>query len=187
MRLPLIEIVLWEVLSITSLKPIKVVELTKDRLDEASRVYAQGLLSEDPPGSTESLEDLTESLRLHLRIYLQRKKNRHIWLAEVDAEIKGILDYIHEGAEIFIRFICAVPSGHGIGTQLIRYLAKYASQREVTIIRSTVSSIDSRACKFYFDHLGFEKTGKRPEGSGFDLFLAAINPQEILRKHTSPH
>ncbi len=137
---------------------------------------------EKPPGSTEPLDELTEGMRLHLRIFLleQQKKNRHIWLALEDTSIIGLLDFYHKPDELFIRFICAIPPYQGTGTRLLQRLAEYGQSHNLTVIRTTVSSIDSRALNFYFEHLGFQKVGTRVEEPGFELFVVAIQPQVLL-------
>ena len=138
---------------------------------------------EKPPGSTEPLDELTEGLRLHLKIFLlEKKENRHIWLALEDPSIIGLLDFYHKPDELFIRFICAIPPYQGTGTRLLRQLAEYGQSHNLTAIRTTVSSIDSRALNFYFEHLGFQKVGTRVEEPGFELFVVAIHPQVLLEK-----
>lgn len=168
---------------IPPLKSWQIVELSKKHLDETASVYAQGLLMEKPPGSTESLDELTEGLRLHLKIFLmEQKKNRHIWLALEDTAIIGLLDFYHRPDELFIRFICAIPPNKGTGTRLLQHLAEYGQSHNLTAIRTTVSSIDSRALNFYFEHLGFQKVDTRVEEPGFELFVAAIQTQALLKK-----
>lgn len=138
---------------------------------------------EKPPGSTEPLDELTEGLRLHLKIFLlEKKKDRHIWLALEGTSIIGLLDFYHKPEELFIRFICAIPPHQGTGTRLLRHLAEYGQSHDLTVIRTTVSSIDSRAISFYFEHLGFEKVGTRAEEPGFELYVVAIQPQNLLTK-----
>lgn len=138
---------------------------------------------EKPPGSAEPFDELKEGIRVHLRIFLlEQKKNRYIWLALEDTTIIGLLDFYHKPDELFIRFICAIPPGKGTGTRLLRHLAEYGQAHNLTVIRTTVSSIDSRALNFYFEHLGFQKVGSRIEEPGFELFVAAIQPQVLLEK-----
>lgn len=164
-------------------KSWQIVEFSKKHLDETASVYAQGLLMENPPGSTESLKELTEGLRLHLKIFLmEKKKNRHIWLALERTAIIGLLDFYHRPYELFIRFLCAIPPHKGTGTHLLRHLAEYGQSHNLTVIRTTVSSIDSRALNFYFEHLGFQKIDTRVEEPGFEVFVAAIQPQALLEK-----
>lgn len=165
-----------------STEPISICELSKDQLDAAAHVYAQGLLMENPPGSKEPLETLAQNMRLHLQSYLLRKDTRRIWLAIIGNQPSGLLDFYLQSRTIRIRFLCAVPPSQGIGTQLMIHLARFALANGVEVIRTTVSSLDQRAMNFYFNHLGFSKTGKRTEESDFDLFLAAVSPQEILRR-----
>jgi len=136
---------------------------------------------EEPPGSTEPFDGLKEGMRVHLRIFLlEQKKNRHIWLALEGTSIIGLLDFYHKPDELFIRFICAIPPNKGTGTRLLEHLAEYGQAHNLTIIRTTVSSIDSRALNFYFEHLGFQKVGSRIEEPGFELFVVAIQPQVLL-------
>lgn len=138
---------------------------------------------EKPPGSTEPLDELTEGLRLHLKIFLLEQKNdRHIWLALEGSSIIGLLDFYHKPDELFIRFICAIPPHQGTGTRLLRQLAEYGQSHNLAAIRTTVSSIDSRALNFYFDHLGFQKVDTRKEEPGFELYVVAIQPQVLLEK-----
>lgn len=164
-------------------KSLQIVEFSKKHLDETASVYAQGLLMENPPGSTDPLEELTEGMRLHLKIFLmEQHKNRHIWLALEDSSIIGLLDFYHRPDELFIRFICAIPPYKGTGTRLLQHLAEYGQSHNLTVIRTTVSSIDSRALNFYFEHLGFQKVDTRIEEPGFELFVVAIQPQALLDK-----
>ncbi len=138
---------------------------------------------EKPPGSTEPLDELTEGMRLHLKIFLlEKKENRHIWLALEGTSIIGLLDFYHKPDELFIRFICAIPPYKGTGTRLLRHLAEYGQSHNLTVIRTTVSSIDSRALNFYFEHLGFQKVSTRVEQPGFELLVVAIQPQVLLEK-----
>jgi hypothetical protein len=170
-------------LQITPSKSGQIVEFSKNHLDQTAYIYAQGLLMEKPPGSTEPLDELTEGLRLHLRIFLlEQKKDRHIWLALEGTAIIGLLDFYQKPDELFIRFICAIPPNQGTGTRLLRQLAEYGQSHSLTVIRTTVSSIDSRALNFYFEHLGFQKIGTRAEEPGFELYVVAIHPQILLEK-----
>jgi len=138
---------------------------------------------EKPPGSTEPLDELTEGLRQHLKNFLlEQKKDRHIWLALEGTSIIGLLDFYHKPDELFIRFICAIPPHQGTGTRLLRQLAEYGQSHNLVVIRTTVSSIDARAISFYFEHLGFEKVGTRAEEPGFELYVVAIQPQNLLTK-----
>lgn len=148
-------------------------------------MYAQGLLMEEPPGSTEPLQELTESLQLHLQIYLHQKGNRHILLVQIEKSIIGLVDFYHNPEELFIRFICAIPPRQGLGTQMLRHLAEYCLTHDIALIKSTVSSLDQRACNFYFNRLGFQKVGTRVEEPGFDLYLAEIHPDILLKNIAS--
>lgn len=155
-------------------------ELTEEYLEKAASIYAKGLLIEEPPGSTEPLDVLTELMKENLQRYLERKETRHIWMATIEENIRGLLDFCLEEPNIRIQFICAIPPGQGVGTQLMRHLARFAQTKRVSTIRSTVSSLDQRAIIFYFDHLGFEKVGQRLKEPGFYLFVAAIDPEDLL-------
>ncbi len=138
---------------------------------------------EKPPGSTEPLDELTEGMRLHLKIFLlEKKENRHIWLALEGTSIIGLLDFYHKPDELFIRFICAIPPYKGTGTRLLQHLAEYGQSHNLTAIRTTVSSIDSRAINFYFEHLGFQKVDTRIENPGFELYVVTTQPQMLLEK-----
>ena len=170
-------------LQIFSSKSWQIVEFSKKHLEETASIYAQGLLMEKPPGSTEPLDELTEAMRLHLKIFLmEQEKNRHIWLALEGTSIIGLLDFYHKPDELFIRFICAIPPHQGTGTRLLRHLAVYGQSHNLPLIRTTVSSIDSRALNFYFEHLGFQKVGIRTEEPGFELYVIAIQPRVLLEK-----
>jgi ribosomal protein S18 acetylase RimI-like enzyme len=170
-------------LQITPSKSWQIVEFSKKHLDQTAYIYAQGLLMEKPPGSTEPLDELTEGLRLHLKIYLlKQRKDRHIWLAFEGTSINGLLDFYHKPDELFIRFICAIPPHQGTGTRLLRHLAEYGQSHNLTTIRTTVSSIDLRALKFYCEHLGFQKVGTRTEEPGFELYVITIQPKVLLEK-----
>ncbi len=170
----------WGV-SISPSNKVTIVELSKVWIEKAARLYAEGLLMEEPPGSTDTLEDLSDSLQLHLEIYLQQKKNRHIWLALENDTVVGLLDFYHRPEELFIRFICAIPPRRGTGTRLLHHLANYGFSQQINVIRTTVSSLDLRAQQFYFRHLGFQKIGRRTEDPGFDLYICKIRPQDLLK------
>jgi len=135
---------------------------------------------EIPPGSKESLETLIQIMRHHLQSYLLKKDTRRIWLSFTGNQPCGLLDFYFKTSTIHIRFLCSIPPSQGIGTQLMTHLAQFALNNDLKIIRTTVSSLDQRAMNFYFDHLGFFKTGKRAEEPNFDLFLAAVYPKELL-------
>ncbi|MFW9830810.1 MAG: GNAT family N-acetyltransferase [Candidatus Thorarchaeota archaeon] len=174
-----------EVLLISRRRRWQIIDLSHQTLAKASKVYAQGLLMEIPPGSTESLENLTESLYIHLQIFLRQPSNRQIWLAKTDEAIIGLIDFYHNPEDVTVRFICAVPPQQGTGTQLLRQLAEYCQAHKITVIKTTVSSHDERACKFYFDRLCFQKSGTRSEESGIELFLAESQPDELLERIAS--
>ena len=129
---------------------------------------------------TEPLDVLTELTKESLQQYLERKETRHIWIATIGENIRGLLDFYLEESDIRIRFICAIRPGQGVGTQLMRHLAEFSQTKRVSTIRSTVSSLDRRAIGFYFDHLGFEKAGQHLKEPGFCLFAAAIDPEDLL-------
>ena len=156
-------------------------ELTEANLSDAANVYAQGLLMEVPPGSNEPLSNLSNLMHKHLQSHLQRKSTRQIWIAKIKDQLCGILDFYHYKKTIRIRFLCAVPPRHGIGTQLMAFLANFALLNNIKIIKTTVSSLDNRAIHFYFQHLGFKQTERKPEGTGFDLFLAAVKPEDLQK------
>lgn len=158
---------------------MKIAQLSKQNLKLAARIYAQGLLMETPPGASESFDELVESIEPHLEKAL-REENRKIWLATLRNSVKGVLDFYHHSEELFIRFVCAIPPQQGTGTWLLRQLAHYAVAHQIGLIKATVSSIDSRAQQFYFQHLGFQKKGIRFEEPGFDLILAEISSQILL-------
>jgi ribosomal protein S18 acetylase RimI-like enzyme len=112
----------------------------------------------------------------------QQKQNRHIWLALEGTSIIGLLDFYHKPEELFIRFICAIPPYKGTGTLLLQHLAEYGQSHYLPVIRTTVSSIDSRALNFYFEHLGFQKVGTRKDEPGFELYVVVTQPQMLLEK-----
>ncbi|MHA2426854.1 MAG: hypothetical protein ACXADB_02350 [Candidatus Hermodarchaeia archaeon] len=139
---------------ISSPKSLKIVPLSKQNLEDAARVYAQGLLMEQPPGSTEPLDELTTSLEFHLQVALGVKGNRIIWLATSHNLVKGLLDFYQRPAELFVRFICAIPPGQGTGTWLLHQLAEYGVEHHVDSVKATVSSLDAREQLFrinFFD------------------------------------
>ena len=161
---------------------LKITPLSKHNLEQAARIYAQGLLMEEPPGSTEPLDELITSLELHLQIALGVKENRTIWLAMSHNFVKGLLDFYQRPAELFVRFLCAIPPRQGTGTWLLHQLAEYGVQHQIDSVKATVSSLDSRAQQFYFQHLGFQKVGSRIDEPGFELFIAEIQSQTLLEK-----
>lgn len=163
--------------------PISVHELEEVDSMEAARVYAQGLLLETPPGSTESLEELVRGMSLHLLHYLRHRNTRRIWVGIREGHHCGILDFYHRTSIIHIRFLCGIPTGQGIGTQIMAHLARYATDNNIALITATVSSLDERAMNFYFHHLGFRREGFTNQKPGFDLFFATIEPK-LLRLKT---
>ncbi len=165
--------------SIVSPRSLQVSPLSKQNLEQAAQIYAQGLLMEEPPGSSEPFDELVESLELHLQIALGVKDNRQIWLAMRKDIIKGLLDFYHRPNELFIRFICAIPSRQGTGTLLLNQLAHYGLSNHIDHVKATVSSLDSRAQEFYFNHIGFQKVGSRFDELGFELFLAEISSKTL--------
>ena len=134
---------------------------------------------EKPPGSTEPLEELAESLKLHLQVTLGVKDNRIIWLAMKHGIVRGLLDFLQHPTELFVRFICAIPPHQGTGTWLLNQLAQYGVQHRIDSVKATVSSLDSRAQQFYFQHLGFHKVGSRIDEPGFELFMAQISTKKL--------
>jgi hypothetical protein len=175
-------IVWFGVCSISPAKSLKIIPLSKQNLEQAARIYAQGLLMEEPPGSTEPLEELITSLELHLQIALGVKENRIIWLAMSHTLVKGLLDFYQRPAELFVRFICAIPPRQGTGTWLLHQLAVYGVQHQIDSVKATVSSLDSRAQQFYFQHLGFQKVGSRIDEPGLELFIAEISSQTLYER-----
>jgi len=157
-------------------------ELSKTNLDVAAHVYAQGLLVEVPPGAKAPLEEVERGMRRHLQRLLWRKSTRRVWLARREGTPCGILDFFHRKQSLRIRFLCAVPEGEGIGTQLLSHLARFAVNLQARVIRCTVSTLDERALHFYFRHLGFQQVGIQHEEPGFDLVLAAIQASELLQR-----
>jgi hypothetical protein len=168
------------VLSISLPTSLEVIPLSKEYRKQAARIYAQGLMMENPPGSSEPLDELVEALELHLEIALGVEENRAIWLAVKKNVVKGLLDFYHRSSELVIRFICAIPLRQGTGSLLIYNLAQYGLQHQIDQISATVSSLDERAQQFYFSHLGFQKVGSRFDEPGFELFLAEVSPQALI-------
>jgi hypothetical protein len=160
-------------------------ELSAKNLNQAVRIYAQGVLMEVPPGSTDSEETLTKILKANLRRYIVQHQQRQIWLAFKTNTPCGLLDFYLFKRSIRIRFICAIPPRQGTGTHLMMELAKFAIQKRVEKIRSTVSTQDLRAINFYFTHLGFTQTGYQKENDGLMLFLAVIDPKILLQSAAS--
>ncbi len=136
---------------------------------------------ENPPGSTEPIEELIHSLLLHLQIFLEKKDERQIWLAMMGEAVQGILDFYHRSNELFIRFICAIPPRQGTGTRLLYQLAQYGVSHKVQRVKAKVSSSDLRAQQFYFKRLGFRKVGSHFEEPGFELDIAEIQSQTLLK------
>lgn len=60
-------------------------------------------------------------------------------------------------------------------------LTKYAIEHNIVAISSTVSSLDERAKRFYFQHLGFQSAGLTNQKLEFDLFFVTINPKLLLQ------
>ncbi len=162
--------------------PISVHELEEVVLAGAARVYAQGLLLETPPGSTEPFEELARVMRLHLLRHLRHRNTRRIWVGIREGHLCGILDFYHRTYIIHIRFLCGIPTGQGIGTQIMAHLARYAIDNNIALITATVSSLDERAMNFYFHHLRFRRIGFANQKFGFDLFFATTEPKLLLSK-----
>ena len=163
---------------------MKISVLTLDEVDlkTAARIYAQGILLEVPPGSKEPLDELTRVMHKLLQRHLLQRTNRRVWIATKNGSPCGILDFYHREQRIHIKFICGIPPRHGIGTQLMAHLAKYARKNSVTAISSTVSTLDERAMSFYFQHLGFQRAGLTNEKIGFDLYFVIIKPELLLQR-----
>jgi hypothetical protein len=168
------------VLSISLPTSLEVIPLTREYHNQAAHIYAQGLLMEKPPGSSEPLDELVEALELHLKIALGIEENRKIWLAMKRNVVKGLVDFYHRSSELVIRFICAIPPRQGTGSVLMYHLARYGLQHQINLISATVSSLDERAQQFYFSYLGFQKVGSRFDEPGFELFLAEVSPQALI-------
>ncbi len=165
---------------ISQTKGLQISLLSKYNLEAAARIYAQGLLMEDPPGSSESLEELVESLEIHLQTALSVKENRFVWLAISNDLVRGLVDFYQRPTELVIRFICAIPPRQGVGTWLLQQLAQYAITHRLDKIKATLSSLDPRAQQFYFQHLNFQKTGSRIDKAGLELYLAEISSQALV-------
>jgi len=164
------------------MKAVIVREIEEGDVEEAAVVYARGLLREKPPGSNLPLNQLTKDVQGHLRRALaQREEGRRVWITLREGRICGVIDFLHRGRRIKIRFICADPPGEGVGTRLMRRLAMYGVKHGVKEICATVSPIDQRAMNFYFHHLPFQQVGTEP-GPGFALLLASANPSELLSR-----
>ncbi|MFX0168942.1 MAG: GNAT family N-acetyltransferase [Candidatus Hodarchaeota archaeon] len=135
---------------------------------------------EVPPGSTAPLEVLAVSLKTDLEFYLSKKRNRTIWLAMEDKEVKGLVDFFLKPPRVHIKFLCAIPPGQGTGTLILRYLANYCLSRKISTITAEVSKDDSRAWNFYFNHLGFRNQGISTEEPDLTLHQAIIQPHTLL-------
>jgi hypothetical protein len=159
---------------------ISIKELAKEDLAKAAVFYAQGVLMEVPPGSTASQAELTEIMRMDLELYMKKKRNRIIWLAEEGEAVKGIVDFFLENSQIHIRFLGAIPTSIGTGTLLLHHLARFARSKNVERITAEVSQSDPRAWNFYFKHLGFQNRGICTEEPGLTVHLAEIQPQILL-------
>lgn len=154
-------------------------KLEEEDVEEAARIYAQGLLREKPPGSNLPLDQLAQDTQIHLRRALtQQQEGRRVWVALRRGRICGVLDFFHRTDHIRVRFICADPPREGVGTKLMAQLALYGVEKGVGEIRATVSPIDKRAINFYFRHLSFRQAGTEP-GPGFALHLAVTSPREL--------
>jgi hypothetical protein len=166
------------------LEPMKISVDTLDKVDleAAASIYAQGILMEKPPGSQEPLGDVVRGMRQHLQRHLRRRTTRQVWVAKRNGSPCGILDFDQKDQRIHIRFICGIPPRHGIGTQLMAHLAKYATTHKVPLISTTVSTLDTRAMRFYFQHLGYQRAGLTNQKIGFDLYYAIIDTELLLQR-----
>lgn len=162
------------------MESIQVKDLEQEDLATAAEFYARGVLMQVPPGSTASLEELTEIMSMDLKFFLADKGTRRVWLAVENAVLKGIVDFFVEPPQIRIRFIGTIPPGKGTGTLLLYHLGKLCSSKNVNTITAEVSQSDPRAWNFYFKHLGFQDQGIFNEEPGLILHLAVISPQTLL-------
>jgi hypothetical protein len=133
-----------------------------------------------PPGSTASVEKLTEIMRLDLELYLRDKRNRVIWLAKEEGILKGIVDFFLESPRLRIRFLGAIPPKTGTGTLILRHLAHFCLSKKLRVITAEVSKDDPRAWNFYFNHIGFQDQGIKTDEPGLTLHLAIIKPKRLL-------
>lgn len=161
---------------------VSVQALDEVDLGAAARIYAQGILLEIPPGSKEPLEELVRVMHRLLQQYLLHRENRRVWVAIRNNSPCGILDFYQRGQRIHIRFICGIPPRQGTGTILMTHLVKFAAENNIALISTTVSSRDSRAMSFYFQHLGFQKAGLTNQKLEFDLYFATIRSDLLLQR-----
>jgi hypothetical protein len=162
------------------MESVQVRDLEVEDLDVVAKLYAQGVLMQVPPGSTASLEELTEIMRMDLELLLEEKRNRLVWLAVENEVVKGIVDFFVEPPQIRIRFLGAIPPGKGIGTILLFHVGQLHFLKNISVITAEVSKSDSRAWSFYFNHLGFEDQGVSTKEPGLTLHHAVIAVQTLL-------
>jgi hypothetical protein len=144
--------------------------LSAQDLEEATRVYMEGLRNEIPPGIA------GEADFSFIRKDMEDKINSPEYTVFVSREesIDGLL--ILKGCGI--EFMCAVPQNRGTGKKLLACLAPNFDGEYIHVL---VSEKDERARHFYAS-CGFEFLGKT-ERKGVALIEAKVS-RETLRAKT---
>lgn len=145
--------------------------LRKRDLNEAARVFFEGMLLEKPPG-----RGTLSSIETHLReciVFVDKEKGRIVGLISGREIAKGLR----------ITFICALRQRCGIGSALMRRIAQYCVRKRIRFVYSNVSLQDERALRFY-EKCGFKVYGRYSVDyiSSKDLTLLRIKaePRIIL-------
>ena len=144
-------------------------KLRKSDIPLAAKVYRKGLSMEIPKGDCK-LSKSIDVITNETECYVYKKENK----------IYGLLSFYHKTKnKIAIDFICALKSRLGIGTNLMRMLAKYCIKHNIKYIYSNVSSRDDRVIKFY-EACGFRKYSYYYATKKFLLYRVKAKPQDIL-------
>ena len=133
-------------------------------IDEAARVFQQGLHREVPRG-----HEPLPLIRSNLRKYV-------CFVFKENGKIEGLVWFKQMRNHITLEFICSRKLRRGIGYKLMLSVVKYAAQRKISRIWSGVSLRDKRASEFYHS-LGFRNQKK----TGHFGYYIKASTEDILK------
>ncbi len=147
--------------------------LAEEDFHELVELYVRCTQMEKPPGNA-TVEYVTKDLqRVSTFVY---KEDNHI---------VGFVTYIYKTkTQISIDFICSNKQRKGIGSALMLHLAKYACEKGLVWIYSTVSAKD-RGAQLFYKRCGFREYARvAADYGGEEIVVSKVRarPDEVIQK-----
>jgi ribosomal protein S18 acetylase RimI-like enzyme len=144
-------------------------DVRPEDLDAAAAVYLAGLQMQTPPGGIGGTVEYIKTKMNGYRILVYKEGDR----------ILGLVSYsINADHQAEIDFICALEPGRGIGTSLLREMAKLIAAQDVSEVLSSMSSLDERAMNFY-KRSGFTIYAEKRERDNFLIYLIKADATKL--------